>query len=177
MGEGYQVLGSSFTATIMIKPIFFALTLALAGAFPAEIKPEALLVQQIVKEVPYHMPINQAYHMPFDQQYHLQANANRFGILEVPYHLPINQEYHMPIDQQYHLQANNNRVSVLEVPYPVAIDQQYHLQMNNNRLNLEVPTGSKNQVQKPIVYVLLNSIPQNIVFLRPSERSGSVKQS
>merc|ERR1712116_58077 len=137
MGEGYQVLGSSFTATIMIKPIFFALTLALAGAFPAEIKPEALLVQQIVKEVPYHMPINQA----------------------------------------YHLQANNNRVSVLEVPYPVAIDQQYHLQMNNNRLNLEVPTGSKNQVQKPIVYVLLNSIPQNIVFLRPSERSGSVKQS
>merc|ERR1711928_10385 len=145
MGEGYQVLGSSFTATIMIKPIFFALTLALAGAFPAEIKPEALLVQQIVKEVPYH--------------------------------LPINQEYHMPIDQQYHLQANNNRVSVLEVPYPVAIDQQYHLQMNNNRLNLEVPTGSKNQVQKPIVYVLLNSIPQNIVFLRPSERSGSVKQS
>merc|ERR1711928_25225 len=127
MGEGYQVLGSSFTATIMIKPIFFALTLALAGAFLAEIKPEALLVQQIVKEVPYHMPIN----------------------------------------QQYHLQANNNRVSVLEVPYPVAIDQQYHLQMNNNRLNLEVPTGSKNQVQKPIVYVLLNSIPQNIVFLRP----------
>merc|ERR1711928_275819 len=113
MGEGYQVLGSSFTATIMIKPIFFALTLALAGAFPAEIKPEALLVQQIVKEVPYHMPINQAYHMPFDQQYHLQANANRFG-------------------------------------------------------NLEVPTGSKNQVQKPIVYVLLNSIPQNIAFLRPS---------
>merc|ERR1712105_390780 len=107
--------------------------------------------------------------MPFDQQYHLQANANRFGILEVPYHLPIN--------QQYHMQANNNRVSVLEVPYPVAIDQQYHLQMNNNRLNLEVPTGSKNQVQKPIVYVLLNSIPQNIVFLRPSERSGSVKQS
>lgn len=90
--------------------------------------------------------------------------------------MPIDQEYHMPIDQEYHLQMNNNRVSVVELPFPLTAEQQYHLQMNNNRLNLvELPyhmnVDPKYQGSRPIIYLLLNPIPQSSFFLKPVEPS------